>query len=74
LVPADRIPPNSVGVAVQFYATPDAAGTKSYSGKLAFVSPEVDPVNGQVRIWAEVENAEQSLRPGIRGTLELQVP
>jgi len=74
LVPADRIPPNSVGAAVRFYAAPDAAGPKSYAGKLAFISPEVDPVNGQVRIWAEVENAEQSLRPGIRGTLELHVP
>jgi len=40
-----------------------------YEGKLVFVSPEIDPVNGQVRVWAEIDNAELSLRPGQQGTL-----
>ena len=42
---------------------------RRFQGKLAFVSPEVDPVNGQVRIWAEIDNREHRLRPGVRGTL-----
>jgi macrolide-specific efflux system membrane fusion protein len=42
-----------------------------YSGKIAFVSPEVDPVNGQVRFWAEIENADLSLRPGLHGSLTI---
>jgi multidrug efflux pump subunit AcrA (membrane-fusion protein) len=36
-----------------------------------FVSPEVDPVNGQVRVWAEVENRDGQLRPGVHGKLSI---
>jgi multidrug efflux pump subunit AcrA (membrane-fusion protein) len=34
-------------------------------GTLVFVSPEIDPVNGQVRVWAEIENPDLVLRPGL---------
>ncbi len=40
-----------------------------YSGKVVFVSPEVDPVNGQVRIWAEIDNTNLTLRPGLHGSM-----
>jgi macrolide-specific efflux system membrane fusion protein len=33
-------------------------------GTVLFVSPEVDPINGQVRVWAEIDNREGRLRPG----------
>ena len=36
----------------------------AFSGKIVFVSPEVDPITGQVRIWAEVDNRDGRLRPG----------
>jgi macrolide-specific efflux system membrane fusion protein len=39
---------------------------------LVFVSPEVNPVNGQVLIWAEVENQELLLKPGQTATLEIE--
>jgi RND family efflux transporter MFP subunit len=45
-------------------ANGEPATTKKHEGKLVFVSPEVDPVNGQVRIWAEIDNSDLSLRPG----------
>lgn len=45
-----------------------------FAGKIVFVSPEVDPVNGQVRVWAEVENRGLSLRPGLHGTLQIEAP
>jgi RND family efflux transporter MFP subunit len=35
-----------------------------FKGKIAFISPEVDPITGQVRVWAEVENRDGKLRPG----------
>jgi macrolide-specific efflux system membrane fusion protein len=35
-----------------------------FAGKIAFVSPEVDPITGQVRVWAEIENKSGALRPG----------
>jgi RND family efflux transporter MFP subunit len=40
-------------------------GTQNtFSGKIVFVSPEVDPITGQVRIWAEIDNRDGRLRPG----------
>jgi macrolide-specific efflux system membrane fusion protein len=35
-----------------------------FTGTVAFVSPEVDPITGQVRIWAEIDNRDGRLRPG----------
>lgn len=39
------------------------------TGKIEFVSPEIHPVTGQVRILATVENPDSKLRPGTRGRL-----
>jgi RND family efflux transporter MFP subunit len=36
----------------------------TFGGKVAFVSPEVDPIPGQVRVWAEIDNRDGRLRPG----------
>ncbi|HEY3392615.1 MAG TPA: HlyD family efflux transporter periplasmic adaptor subunit [Lacipirellulaceae bacterium] len=36
----------------------------SVGGTIVFVSPEVDPITGQVRVWAEIDNREGKLRPG----------
>src|SRR5262249_21807554 len=36
----------------------------SFDGTLAFVSPEVDPITRQVRVWAEIDNRAGRLRPG----------
>ena len=43
--------------------------TETVSGEVVHVSPEVDPVNGQVCVWAEVENSAMLLKPGMRGTM-----
>lgn len=42
-----------------------------FRGEIVFISPEIDPVNGQVRVWAEVENRGQLLRPGLAGSLAI---
>jgi multidrug efflux pump subunit AcrA (membrane-fusion protein) len=46
--------------------TLDLAGedAAAFEGKVSFVCPEVDPITGQVRVWAEIENAAGRLRPG----------
>ncbi len=51
--------------------TIDQPGEKSqtYSGKLVFVSPEVNRFNGQVRVWAEIDNPNLTLRPGLTATM-----
>ena len=41
------------------------------TGRVVFVSPEIDPVNSQVRIWAEIENPQLELRPGLRATMTI---
>lgn len=48
-------------------------GPASYPGKVVFISPEVDPVNRQTRIWAEIDNPDLSLLPGLRGQLVISV-
>ncbi|MSR57956.1 MAG: HlyD family efflux transporter periplasmic adaptor subunit [Planctomycetaceae bacterium] len=42
-----------------------------FEGVVVFVSPEVNPVNGQVQVWAEVENHDLLLRPGLQGKLTI---
>lgn len=45
-----------------------------FTGKVVFVSPELQPVTGEVRVWAEVENRGLQLRPGDHGRLTITVP
>lgn len=43
-------------------------GTESIlvDGKVVFVSPDANPVNGQVRVFLEIENPKHALRPGLK--------
>jgi macrolide-specific efflux system membrane fusion protein len=43
-----------------------------YRGKVTFVQPEVNPVNGQFDFWAEIENTDFALRPGLRATMIIE--
>lgn len=42
-----------------------------FAGKIVFLDPEIDPVNSQVRIWAELENQGLQVRPGMRAKMIL---
>lgn len=46
-----------------------AGQAKSFPGTLVYISPEIDPVNGQVRVWAEIENPNMQLKPGQRAAM-----
>lgn len=61
--------PDLVGAPVQLTVNRKPDEPLACSGTLMFVSPEIDPVNGQVRVWAEFENADGQLRPGMRGSM-----
>jgi macrolide-specific efflux system membrane fusion protein len=53
-------------------AEEDAHGAAAaYEGRIGFVSPEIDPVTRQVRVWAEIDNADHRLRPGQQGKLQV---
>lgn len=59
-----------VGQPVRYLLPQPDGTTRAYVGEIAFVSPEIDPVNGQVRFWAEIDNPKLELRPGQIGVLE----
>ncbi len=66
---SQTLPTNLVGRPATLLVDVPGKPTVKYEGKLVFVSPEIDPVNGQVRVWAEIDNGDLSLRPGQQGTL-----
>ncbi|MDX1943937.1 MAG: HlyD family efflux transporter periplasmic adaptor subunit [Pirellulaceae bacterium] len=52
---------------------PDAEGKdREFAGVIVFVSPEIDPLNSQVRVWAEIDNSDLKLRPGVQANLLVQ--
>ncbi len=54
------------GAAVRVRVTPNDENQPAIvKGKIVFISSEIDAVNGQVRVWAEVENPDLLLRPGL---------
>jgi multidrug efflux pump subunit AcrA (membrane-fusion protein) len=56
-----------VGREVVFRSESGAVG----KGRLRFVSPEMDAVTRQVRVWAELDNRAGKFRSGQQGTLEI---
>lgn len=68
-VEVHAVSPSLVGAPVQFEIAHPDLPVQMFTGEIVFVHPEADPVNGQVRIWAEIENPERLLRPGQRGRL-----
>ena len=67
----DKAQHSLVGRPVRIQVTLSDSQMIECHGTLRFVSPEMDPVSRQVRIWAEVKNDQQQLRPGQRGQMEI---
>ena len=59
------------GQAATFTVVLPNGQSASFKGTVTFISPEIHPVNGLSRVWAEVENPEFILRPGLRGELKI---
>ena len=71
-VDGNRFDRSLLGKAVELLVdTPPSGQATSFPGKITFVSPEMDPSTGHIRIWAEVENTELRLRSGARGRLKI---
>lgn len=68
-LPAEVATGDLVGAAVRL--TIDALPVTEYPGTIVFVSPEVDPITAQVRVWAEVDNSEGKLRPGLGARMRI---
>jgi hypothetical protein len=44
---------------------------RDYTGEVAFVGQEVDPVNGQILVWVEIANTAGELKSGMSGRLTI---
>src|SRR3954468_284009 len=62
-IPAEDATDQVVGRSIKLAVEPSAE-RKTFDGKIVFVSPEVDPITRQVRVWAEIDNRNGRLRPG----------
>ena len=60
-----------VGRAVQLKIDLPNRPQTTFHGKITFVSPEIDAVNRQTRFYAEFDNRELLLQPGVRGSLTI---
>ena len=63
-----------VGRPVEVRVAVSASDPIVATGKVVFVSPEAEPVNSQVRFWAEVDNREMKLRPGLTAEVTILGP
>jgi multidrug efflux pump subunit AcrA (membrane-fusion protein) len=73
-VPANQVTPDLLGSPAKLEIDLPGKPKSEFTGKIAFVSPEVNPVNGEVRIWAEIENRDFLLRPGLKAKLTIAKP
>lgn len=65
LVNADQLKDLKAGQAVRLRL----GSEREASGVLKFISPEINPVDGRVRIWAEIDNRKLTIKPGERATM-----
>jgi macrolide-specific efflux system membrane fusion protein len=69
LVSAQNVRSELNGSSVKLTVQLGDQASAEFTGKIVFVSPEIDPVNGQVRVWAEIDNGGLQLRPGLHGSM-----
>jgi macrolide-specific efflux system membrane fusion protein len=60
------------GRPVRLVAKLPVGKTLELPGVLRFVSPEINPVDGRIRVWAEIENKDLKLRPGMRASMTIE--
>lgn len=57
---------------VVLLVNPGTKQEQKFRGKISFVSPEINAVNNQTRVWADIENPDLKLKPGMRASLIIQ--
>lgn len=70
-LPVEQASEKLVGRTVTF-TTENGSKPLQATGQLRFVSPEMDPVTRQVRVWAELDNSAGTLRSGGQGTMNIE--
>jgi len=65
-VASPRLVGRSARIAMADKQSSKSTDNQSWPGRVVFVSPDVNPVNSQVRVFIEVDNPDGMLRPGLR--------
>jgi RND family efflux transporter MFP subunit len=71
LVTLAEVPDEVKGRPVQVTLAAPGRQESSFRGTVVFVDPRINAVNGEFRIWAEIDNSAQLLRPGHRAKLQI---
>ena len=71
-IPAAQAADNLVGKQVKLTMEPNGDQT-AVAGTIVFVSPEVDPITSQVRVWADIDNGDGKLRAGQSAKMVIEV-
>jgi RND family efflux transporter MFP subunit len=62
---------NAVAVQIDLPDAPAEIKDRTFEGLLVYVDPTVDAISLTVRVWAEVDNPEGLLKPGLRATMTI---
>ena len=71
-VTAEQAAVGLVGRPVEFKIDLPHLDGDQFTGTLTFVNPDAIPINGKLRVWAEIDNSKLKLVPGLKGTLIIQ--
>ncbi|MCY2967991.1 MAG: HlyD family efflux transporter periplasmic adaptor subunit [Planctomycetota bacterium] len=63
-----------LGKGARFVITLEGGQTLERTGKIVHVGSEIEPVSRVVKVWAEIDNTDLALRPGMQGTLIVESP
>ncbi len=70
-IPLARASQSLVGRPARVELTNSSGTVHARTGTVTFVSPDVDPINQEVRLWVEFDNPDGQLLPGLRATLRI---
>jgi multidrug efflux pump subunit AcrA (membrane-fusion protein) len=71
LVKLMDVPEDVKGRPVQVTLAAPGRQDQPFRGTVVFVDPRINAVNGEYRIWAEIDNSARLLRPGHRAKLQI---
>ena len=72
-VPVREVRQLRIGDEVQVELSDDTIAGSPLTGKLRFIDLTVQSVTQEVRIWAEVDNTTQTLKPGQLATMHIRI-
>lgn len=58
-----------IGSPVEVKFSQDWLKGRTFKGSVVFVSPQANPVNSEILVWAEIQNEHNDLLPGLRGEI-----